>query len=99
MSSSQAEVPMPVAVDVAVTDDALTVELADGRRLSVPVSWYPRLARGSTAERSKWRLIGRGTGIHWPDLDEDVAVEDLLAGRRSGESLQSLERWLESRTG
>ncbi|HEX2202324.1 MAG TPA: DUF2442 domain-containing protein [Longimicrobium sp.] len=82
-----------------VTDDALTVELADGRVLSVPLVWYPRLAHGTPEERNHWRLIGRGEGIHWPDLDEDLSVEGLLAGRPSGESQQSLKRWLEGRRG
>lgn len=63
----------------------------------VPVQWYPRLAHGTTAERQNWEIIGRGAGIHWPDLDEDIAVEDLLAGRASGESQPSFQQWLESR--
>ena len=82
---------------VRVTADELFVELVDGRTVSVPVQWYPRLAHGSPAERQNWQIIGRGVGIHWPDLDEDIATEDLLAGRPSGESQQSFQRWLESR--
>ena len=82
---------------VRVTADELFVELVDGRTVSVPVQWYPRLAHGSPAERQNWQIIGRGTGIHWPDLDEDIATEDLLAGRPSGESQPSFQRWLESR--
>jgi hypothetical protein len=70
-----------LAVSVAVTDDALTAELEDGRTISVPLPWYPRLLNGTMAERHNWRLIGRGSGIHWPDLDEDISVEGLLAGR------------------
>jgi hypothetical protein len=97
MTSSPAEVGQPLAQDVKVTNDTLIVDLADGRTLSVPVSWYPRLAHGTAAERAQWELIGRGHGIHWPKLDEDIAVEDLLAGRRSGESAASLKRWLQSR--
>jgi hypothetical protein len=73
------------------------VDLADGRTITAPVAWFPRLANGSPAERANWRLIGRGDGIHWPDLDEDVSVEGLLAGRRSGESQESLRRWLQGR--
>jgi hypothetical protein len=97
MTSSPVEVGQPLAQDVKVTNDTLIVDLADGRTLSVPVSWYPRLAHGTAAERAHWELIGRGHGIHWPKLDEDIAVEDLLAGRRSGESAASLKRWLQSR--
>ena len=97
MTSSPAEVGQPLAQDVKVTNDTLIVDLADGRTLSVPASWYPRLAHGTAAERAQWELIGRGHGIHWPKLDEDIAVEDLLAGRRSGEAATSLTRWLQSR--
>ena len=82
---------------VEITEDALVVELVDGRTLTVPLAWYPRLAHGRPAERANWRLIGRGEGIHWPDLDEDISVEGLLAGRRSGESQASLTRWLAAR--
>jgi hypothetical protein len=82
---------------VSVTEDSLVVELVDGRTVTVPVTWYPRLAHGTSAERANWRFIGDGEGIHWPDLDEDISVEGLLAGRRSGESAPSLRWWLESR--
>ena len=99
MSSSQVESSIPLAREVSVSDDLLTVELTDGRRISAPTSWYPRLAQASSSERLNWRLIGRGTGIHWPDLDEDISVEGLLEGRRSGESEASIQHWLESRTG
>jgi hypothetical protein len=85
------------AIDVGVTDKRMRVELADGRTLVVPTAWYPRLAHGSAEERSRWQLIGRGMGIHWPDLDEDISLEGLLAGRRSGETRQSLRRWLNTR--
>jgi hypothetical protein len=87
----------PVAVEVAVTDDELTVELADGRRMHVPLSWYPRLFYASDAERQNWQLLGDGYAIEWPDLDERIGVEGLLAGRHSGESPQSLRRWLAAR--
>ena|SRR2546425_5508906 len=86
-----------LAQKVRVTADELTVELVDGRTVSVPVQWYPRLAHGSPAEQQNWQIIGRGVGLHWPDLDEDVAVQDLLAGRPSGESQPSFQRWLQSR--
>ena len=97
MPSSPAETAAPQAQSVQVEDDRLVVELLDGRSVSVPIGWYPRLAHGSAAERSDWRLLGHGHGIHWPQLDEDIAVEDLLAGRRSAESQSSLERWLAGR--
>jgi hypothetical protein len=83
--------------DVRVSDDALTVDLSDGRTLSVPLAWYPRLLHATAEERNHWRPIGRGEGIHWPELDEDVSVEGLLLGRPSGESQHSFQRWLESR--
>lgn len=89
--------PGAVAMAVRVTDDALVVDLSDGRTLSVPLVWYPRLMHGTAAERAHWRLIGNGEGVHWPDLDEDIGVEGLLAGRPSGESQHSLKRWLASR--
>ena len=86
-----------LADDVRVTDEELIVELADGRTVSVPITWFPRLLHGKPTERANWRLIGRGEGVHWPDLDEDVSVGDLLAGHGSGETQESLRRWLESR--
>jgi hypothetical protein len=97
MNSSTIRVPLARAQDVTVTEDTLTVELSDGRSISVPLAWYPRLLHGTPEERATWRLIGRGTGIHWPALDEDISVENLLAGRASGESQSSLKRWLAQR--
>jgi hypothetical protein len=88
-----------LAQNVTVTDDALVVDLLDGRTVSVPLSWYPRLVYGTPVERSRWRFIGRGEGIHWPDLDEDISVASLLAGRPSGETQRSLSQWLDSRQG
>jgi hypothetical protein len=90
-------IEIPDAVNVKTTDEALIVELNDGRVLSVPLSWYPRLLHASKKERNNWHFIGKGQGIHWDDLDEDVSVENLLAGRHSGESQSSLKRWLEAR--
>ncbi len=81
-------------MQVSVTDEALTVELSDGRSVSAPLAWYPRLLHGSVEERQRWRLIGQGRGIHWPDLDEDISVENLLAGRPSAESQRSLKKRL-----
>ena len=83
--------------DVRVTNKALEVVLRDGRTLSVPLEWYPRLAHGSPRERQRWRLIADGIGIHWPDLDEDISISGLLAGLPSGESAKSLKQWLASR--
>jgi len=71
--------------------------LSDGRTITVPLVWYPRLLHVTENERSNWRFIGRGEGIHWNDLDEDISVEGLLTGRHSGESQPSLKRWLENR--
>jgi hypothetical protein len=82
---------------VEVKDDLVTVGLADGPTLSLPLAWYPRLLHATSAERSNWRLIGRGEGIHWPDPDEDLSVEGLILGRPSGESQRSFQRWLEAR--
>ena len=97
MTTSPIEHWPTVAQSVRVTADTLTVDLVDGRSIAVPVEWYPRLAHGSPAERNNWRLVGRGEGIHWPDLDEDISVENLLGGSRSGESQRSFKQWLESR--
>ena len=97
MNFSTTEVSVPDAELILLDDDTLTAELADGRTISVPLVWYPRLAYANVAERNNWRLIGGGQGIRWPDLDEDISVESLLAGRPSGESQASFKRWLESR--
>ena len=97
MTTLAIELHIPNAQTVDVTDDALTVDLNDGRTIVVPLAWYPRLVHGSAAERKNWRLIGKGAGIHWEDLDEDISVENLLLGRPSGESQQSFKRWLAGR--
>ena len=97
MSISIAEVNTARAHTISVTEDSLTVDLSDGRTISVPLAWYPRLLHATPAERSHWRLIGRGQGIHWPDLDEDISVEGIIHGRASGESQESLENWLRER--
>src|SRR3712207_433421 len=94
MSSLTAEAR---AQNVAVMEDTLSVDLSDGRTISVPLAWFPRLLHGTSEERRNWRFIGGGEGIHWPDLDEDISVENLLAGKPSGESQISFKRWLESR--
>lgn len=98
MSSSTVESQTATAAHVRVNADALTVELADGRVLSAPIGWFPRLSHGTTDERNHWRLIGGGRGIHWPNLDEDISVENLLAGKPSGESQTSFKKWLKQRS-
>ena len=97
MTTLRSEVSVPGVDGLEVTDENLIVELTDGRTVSVPLAWYPRLLHGSRQERSNWRLIADGEGIHWPDLDEDISAENLLFGRPSGESQASLSRWLEQR--
>lgn len=87
----------PRAVAISFEADKLIVELADGRSLVVPLIWYPRLMHGSKQERANWQLLGEGYAIEWPDLDEHIGMEGLLAGRRSSESQRSLDRWLLSR--
>ena len=97
MSTSETQLKEAVAQRVRIDDDALTVDLSDGRTIAAPLAWFPRLLHGTAAERANWRLIGAGEGIHWPDLDEDVRIGSLLAGRRSSETGESLRRWLASR--
>src|SRR5437868_15476086 len=97
MSISTVDIEVPNAEQVTVTDDLLTVELSDGRTISVPLTWFPRLLHATPDERAKWRRIGRGEGMHWQALDEDVSVEGLIAGRPSTESQASFIRWLEQR--
>ncbi|APB33780.1 hypothetical protein GlitD10_1458 [Gloeomargarita lithophora Alchichica-D10] len=82
---------------IEMTADTLSVDLSDGRTISVPLAWYPRLLHGSPAERQDWRLIGDGSGIHWHQLDEDISVMNIMLGQPSGESQQSLQRWLNQR--
>ncbi len=97
MSISRVEIEVPDAVRVEVTDDTLSVDLSDGRSISVPLAWYPRLLHATPEERRRWRFVGGGEGIHWDDLDEDISVEGLLAGRPSAESQTSFKRWLAAR--
>lgn len=88
-----------IAQKVEVTADELIVSLVDGRRIAVPISWYPRLSHATSEERSHFELLGRGTGIHWPMLDEDLSVSGILKGNPSFESKQSFQHWLEQRKG
>ena len=94
---SAVEIAVPTAENVTVTDDTLSVDLSDGRTISVPLVWFPRLVHATPEERDNWRLIGRGHGIHWEDIDEDISVEGLLAGKPSGETQASFKKWLERR--
>ena len=97
MNTSVIEIRVPNAENVAITEDTLTVDLSDGRTISVPLTWFPRLVQASPEERNNWRLIGQGQGLHWEDVDEDISVEGLLAGKPSGESQASLKKWLQGR--
>lgn len=97
MHTSTIEIEIPAAENITVTEDTLHVDLSDGRTISVPLAWHPRLTHASHAEQNNWRLIGKGYGIHWEDLDEDISVEGLLAGKPSGESQASFKKWLANR--
>ena len=97
MSSLITEIEIANVIDLTVSSDTLTVRLDDGRVISTPISWYPRLLHATDSERSNYRLIGNGAGIHWPDLDEDISIQGLIAGHHSLESQKSLGKWLESR--
>jgi len=88
---------IPQAQNVVVTDDALTVDLSDGRTISVPLAWYPRLLHSTPSERNNWRFIGGNDGIHWPDIDEDISIKNIILGKPSGEIQNSFQRWLEER--
>lgn len=97
MPISGAELEIPKVIDVLVTEDTLSVELSDGRTISVPIDWFPRLTYATAVERANWRIAGNGEGIHWRDLDEDISVEGLLAGKPSKESQASFNKWLSGR--
>ena len=97
MTTSTVEIEVPNAEAVTVTEDTLSADLSDGRTISVPLAWFPRLVHATQEERNNWRLIGKGHGIHWEDIDEDISVEGLLAGRPSGESQASFKKWLDRR--
>lgn len=97
MRISTVETEVPVVENVDVTHDTLSVDLSDGRTIAAPLAWYPRLLHGTKKERNNWRVIGKGYGIHWADLDEDISVENLLLGQASGESQASYEKWLSLR--
>ncbi|MBD2071879.1 DUF2442 domain-containing protein [Leptolyngbya sp. FACHB-671] len=88
---------VPKIQTIEITDDTLSVDLSDGRTISVPLTWYPRILHGSVEERNNWRLIGDGNEIHWNQLDEDVSVKNIILGQSSGESQKSFQRWLNER--
>jgi hypothetical protein len=98
MSTSANKLPIPVAVRFRVSAEFLTAELSDGRTISAPLAWYPRVARATEPERSQWEMIGHGAGIRWPCLDEDISVQGLLAGLPSSESPASFAVWLAGRS-
>ena len=97
MNSLAIEIQEPSAQKVTVSEESLTIDLVDGRTIIVPLAWYPRLWHGTHKERNNVEIIGNGALMHWPDLDEDLSVGGILAGHRSGESQQSLKKWLEGR--
>jgi hypothetical protein len=97
MSISPIEIELPRAEDVRVTNHSLIVDLSDGRTISVPLEWFPRLLHATPEERRNWRLIGKGHGVHWEEIDEDISVEGLVAGRPSGESQRSFKKWFDQR--
>ena len=94
MAISTVSIEVPGAMTIEVTEDTLTAELSDGRTIAVPLAWYPRLVHATPEERDNWEIHAAGQHLHWPDLDEDLSVEGLLAGRPSGESRRSFKRWL-----
>jgi hypothetical protein len=97
MNSIALDAQIPTVIRVETSDDTLSVELSDGRAIAEPLVWFPRLVHGTDQEGNKWRLIAQGQGIHWPDLDEDISVANLLAGKPSAESQTSLQGWLQLR--
>ena len=97
MAISTTSFEVPGATELQIDDDTLNAELSDGRRIAVPLAWYPRLLDATPQERGNWELIAGGQHLHWPDLDEDISVEMLLTGQKSGESQTSFKRWLEAR--
>ncbi len=98
MTTLVIQIDAPSAESISVTDDTLSVDLTDGRTISVPVEWFPRFVHATAEERMKWRLIGNGQEIHWEDIDEDISVEGLLAGKPPGESQASFKKWLDRRS-
>jgi hypothetical protein len=98
MNTLAVKIQVPKAQGIIITEDTLSVDLNDGRTISVPLAWFPRLLHATNEERNNWRLIGSGHGIHWEDIDEDISTEGLLVGRPSGESQTSFKKWLAQRS-
>ena len=97
MTTSGLELAVPAATAASVGEDSLVIELADGRTITAPLAWYPRLLHASASERANVRVVGQGKGLHWPDVEEDISVESVVRGRPSMESSASLKRWLAQR--
>ena len=97
MAISTTSFEVPGATELQFDEDALHAELSDGRRIAVPLAWYPRLLHATPQERTNHQIIAGGQHLHWPDLDEDISVEMLLTGQKSGESQTSFKRWIEAR--
>ncbi len=93
--SATVTLTLPEIMSVIITDDTLSVDLDDGRTISIPIVWYPRLAYGTPEERNNFQISGAGYGIHWINLDEDIGIEGLLLGKKSMESPSSFKRWLQ----
>jgi hypothetical protein len=93
MNSSTVQINESLIIDVKISEEVLTASLSDGRVIKVPISWYPRLSHALPRHRNVWELIGRGHGIHWPELDIDISVENILLGQSSGESGRSFKKW------
>ncbi|MCE2494672.1 MAG: DUF2442 domain-containing protein [Alphaproteobacteria bacterium] len=94
MAISTVSIDVPGAITIDVTGDSLTAELSDGRTISVPLAWYPRLIHATPEERNNWEIHAEGRHLHWPDLDEDLSIEMLVTGQKSGESRRSFNQWL-----
>ena len=97
MNTLAVEIQVPKAQGLTITEDTLSVDLTDGRTISVPLAWFPRLLHATNEERNNWRLIGSGHGIHWEYIDEDIRIEGLVADSPSGESQISFKKWLTRR--
>lgn len=97
MSTSAIEPKLSQIQDVTIGRIHLTLKLADGRAVAAPLDWFPRLKAGTPKERRNWEFIGAGFGVHWPDLDEDISLENILDGRKSMESDKSFHKWLRAR--
>lgn len=97
MNTLAIEISKSLIENVSFTEDSFIVDLNDGRTITLPLAWYPRLTHATHKERENWRVIGRGEGIHWPELDEDISIENIIIGRPSGESQRSINDWLNQR--